>query len=44
MKDKTYIHIKITNELHDKLVEEASEMGLSLTYVNLLFFQRHMKK
>lgn len=45
MKDKIYIHIKITNELHDKLIEEASEMGLSLnSYVNLIFFQRQMKK
>lgn len=45
MKDKIYIHIKITNELHDKLIEEASKMGLSLnSYVNLIFFQRQMKK
>lgn len=45
MKDKTYIHIRIADELHDQLLEEASEMGLSLnSYVNLIFFQRQMKK
>lgn len=45
MKDKTYIHIRITDELHEQLLEEASEMGLSLnSYANLIFFQRQMKK
>lgn len=45
MKDKTYIHIRIADELHEQLLEEASKMGLSLnSYVNLIFFQRQMKK
>lgn len=45
MKDKTYIHIRIADELHEHLLEEASKMGLSLnSYVNLIFFQRQMKK
>lgn len=45
MKDKKYIHIRIADELHDQLIEEASKMGLSLnSYVNLIFFQRQMKK
>lgn len=45
MKDKIYIHIRIADELHEQLLEEASKMGLSLnSYVNLIFFQRQMKK
>ena len=41
MEKKVYIHIKIKEELREKLRDEAEEKGISLNaYVNLIFSKR----
>lgn len=41
MRENTYIHLKVKNELHKQLKEEANKMGLSLTsYINLIIYHR----
>lgn len=41
MKDKTYIHIRINKELHEKLKTEADKKCMSLnSYINLILQKR----
>lgn len=44
MKEKVYIHIKIKDELREKLRDEAEKKGISLNaYVNLILSERNGK-
>lgn len=41
MKEKVYIHIQIRKDVHDSLVQEAEQKGMSLnSYVNLIISER----
>lgn len=42
MKDKTYIHVKIRDSLHQELKKEAEQKGISLNaYINLILSERN---